>query len=250
MMGSPNKIDLSGRQFGGVVVLGVAGTRGASWRCRCACGTDFIVPASRLLKGNVASCGCRQQASFDDITNRLVAAGSVLVPVATSKSNDGSWKFRCVCGSFVEGYFSAVTKNKSCGCLTNANISKALKRDDTDIKEVFASYKKGAEIRGLSFSVPFSAFSTLVTMPCTYCGAPPSNRKRDLPYNGLDRVDNSRGYESDNVAPCCFTCNFAKRTMSLDTFRAWLLRAFLHQNLELLDEAEGANDPEQRDRAS
>ncbi len=37
---------------------------------------------------------------------------------------------------------------------------------------------------------------------------------RNLPcdghLHGLDRVDNAKGYELDNVQPCCFSCNFMK----------------------------------------
>jgi hypothetical protein len=36
---------------------------------------------------------------------------------------------------------------------------------------------------------------------CTYCFGPLPN------YGGLDRIDNSRGYEPGNVVPCCTDCN-------------------------------------------
>lgn len=34
--------------------------------------------------------------------------------------------------------------------------------------------------------------------------------------NGIDRVDNDKGYVPGNVSPCCWVCNIAKGTMSLD----------------------------------
>jgi hypothetical protein len=36
--------------------------------------------------------------------------------------------------------------------------------------------------------------------------------------NGLDRVDNARGYESGNVVPCCDPCNRMKGTLSREAF--------------------------------
>jgi hypothetical protein len=45
-------------------------------------------------------------------------------------------------------------------------------------------------------------------------------------YNGLDRVDNNRGYEKDNIVPCCETCNKAKLQMSLGEFLNWIKRVY------------------------
>ena len=48
----------------------------------------------------------------------------------------------------------------------------------------------------------------------------------DFRYTGIDRVDNARGYEKDNVVPCCETCNTAKRTMSVDELLEWVTRVY------------------------
>jgi len=40
----------------------------------------------------------------------------------------------------------------------------------------------------------------------------------DYTYNGLDRIDNAKGYILDNVVPCCKHCNYAKRNMSTEKF--------------------------------
>ena len=50
---------------------------------------------------------------------------------------------------------------------------------------------------------------------------------KPLAYNGLDRVDNSRGYEPSNVVPCCRRCNRAKDDMSSQEFMKWLGQAYL-----------------------
>lgn len=60
--GGRNRPDrLSGRVFGRLTVLGLAGKdkRGSSlWRCRCECGNEKVVPRGRLRDGWVKSCGC------------------------------------------------------------------------------------------------------------------------------------------------------------------------------------------------
>jgi hypothetical protein len=43
-------------------------------------------------------------------------------------------------------------------------------------------------------------------------------------YSGIDRIDPTHGYISDNVVPCCRTCNVAKLKMTRDEFLAWAWR--------------------------
>ena len=50
----------------------------------------------------------------------------------------------------------------------------------------------------------------------------------DYTYNGIDRVDNTRGYTLDNVVPCCFKCNRAKDTMTKEEFLEWVGRVATH----------------------
>lgn len=54
-------IDLTGRRFGRLVVLGPDGTNhhgSARWRCRCDCGQCRVVVGRYLREGSVRSCGC------------------------------------------------------------------------------------------------------------------------------------------------------------------------------------------------
>ena len=54
------KYDLTGQQFGFLLVLRYEKTerRACWWRCVCECGTETVVPTSRLRKGHTRSCGC------------------------------------------------------------------------------------------------------------------------------------------------------------------------------------------------
>jgi hypothetical protein len=47
-------------------------------------------------------------------------------------------------------------------------------------------------------------------------------------YNGLDRVDNGKGYEIDNVVPCCKECNYAKCDRTQKDFVNWVKKCHDH----------------------
>jgi len=82
-------------------------------------------------------------------------------------------------------------------------------------RSIFYVYKRNARTRGLGFHITFEEFMTLWQKPCFYCGNP-------IDTIGIDRIDNDKGYEISNLAPCCFKCNHAKSNMSLERFIGWL----------------------------
>lgn len=92
-----------------------------------------------------------------------------------------------------------------------------LEKLQTLAKEVFHSYRQRCRKRGTEFALSEKEFLPLLGMDCHYCGSPPKNfmrKKRcgDLKfyYQGIDRIDNNKGYLLDNVVPCCYRCNQIK----------------------------------------
>lgn len=69
----------------------------------------------------------------------------------------------------------------------------------------FTNVKRMAHKRGLDFLLTKEEFQTLVEKPCHYCGD--VFNARALTCAGLDRIDNTKGYEPSNVLPCCTACN-------------------------------------------
>lgn len=69
----------------------------------------------------------------------------------------------------------------------------------------FRASKEIAKRRGIAWDLSFGQYAELRDLPCHYCG-------HSLPETGLgiDRVDCSGVYSSENVVPCCFECNIAK----------------------------------------
>jgi hypothetical protein len=71
----------------------------------------------------------------------------------------------------------------------------------------------------------------IICKQCQYCGHVPdlSDTNNNSPYNGIDRIDSSRGYFKDNVVPCCKTCNFAKNEMTVFQFKRWVEKISSYQ---------------------
>jgi hypothetical protein len=96
-------------------------------------------------------------------------------------------------------------------------------------RNLMQGYKADAMKRSLPFDLEFETFMELTSSSCAYCGAKPGcikpgpqkKVKTDYVYNGLDRVDSSKGYIQGNVRPCCKWCNRAKFDRSEIDFKAW-----------------------------
>ena len=79
------------------------------------------------------------------------------------------------------------------------------------VKLRYTQYKNGARRRKLSFNISIEYFVIFWNKDCYYCGD-------HIKGIGLDRFDNSIGYEEENIVPCCEVCNRAKMTLNGDEF--------------------------------
>lgn len=106
-------------------------------------------------------------------------------------------------------------------------VAVALNLHHKVVKRVLSAYRTGARRRKLEFTLPEEQFRELMSDDCAYCGGHPANcakvsdagRVWLLRYQGIDRVDNARGYVPDNVVSCCSACNFVKGTLPADQMR-------------------------------
>jgi hypothetical protein len=77
----------------------------------------------------------------------------------------------------------------------------------------FKEYVTSAAKRGYQMDLQFDVFSLLVAAECHYCG-----HKTEGEVNGIDRVDNSIGYQEDNCVTACWRCNRMKHVYPKDFF--------------------------------
>ena len=250
-----------GQRFGRGVVLdpeirvvansSPTGSRRGAW-LRCDCGNEYAAEISSLRSGNTQSCGCLA----DEAGRRTAVAGKgrpvidrtgrrygMLTVLSFVDTEDGHarWLCQCDCGSepVIVPHWR-LKRGGSCGCkLTDAGGLSAPKgkRSPGDAARwhVLRQYQKNAEARGHVWELTEEDFDRLTSSECFYCGTPPSNgfstgkyEGAGFIYNGIDRIDNSAGYVTGNVYPCCALCNISKGARTYATFMEWIGRLVAH----------------------
>lgn len=143
--------------------------------------------------------------------------------------HDIVWKFRCDCGKVIDtrGWLVTTGRTKSCGCY-NAERTRethALSFGEASFNTIIRDYKYRCKRKHTEFSLDKEDFRKLITGNCFYCGKEP-NQKRDNPnylgefiYNGIDRLDNTKGYTIENCVTCCRKCNTMKGNLNFDEFK-------------------------------
>ena len=96
-------------------------------------------------------------------------------------------------------------------------------------KNLYSEYKRSAKARNKAFHLIPMEVKEIVMQNCFYCGRGPQKFRKTawgdiFPYNGIDRVDNSKGYTVDNCVPSCYMCNTAKHQRTQKEFEDWIER--------------------------
>jgi len=152
------------------------------------------------------------------------------------QSGNSYWKCLCDCGNICvkSANTMRISSTLSCGC------SKALKYSpgETGLKILYNRYKINANNRNIGFDLTIEEFKDITSKECFYCGEKPNffsgepaitktMRNHTLyRYNGIDRVDSSRGYEKNNIVPCCKWCNLAKGNKKVEEFKEHIFKMY------------------------
>ncbi len=132
--------------------------------------------------------------------------------------------------------------------ISNYKLAGMKKQDPERAIKVCRYYTKRNALRrrGHDFCLSKDEFYQLSISNCHYCGDSPKgtcyptakkggrnskmvyDHDRPSKFNGIDRVDSSKGYSFDNCVTCCKDCNYAKRSMSVDEFKKWIFRLYHH----------------------
>lgn len=179
---------------------------------------------------------------YKDLTGQKFGRWTVIKETDRKLVKNGSkparalvaWLCRCDCGKegvVLSGYL-VNGHSQSCGCLKEEKRIKAISKPSYHVAVTLQTliYKGAAKRRNISWNLNREQVSSIIFRPCTYCGCPLSSPKIDSQGNligytsGIDRVDNSLGYEEGNVVPCCGSCNKAKGTGTYQDFMKWINR--------------------------
>lgn len=148
----------------------------------------------------------------------------------------GEYTLLCACGVSCKGPKSYVSKRIKLldtigyvGCKNCLSIYRKDYQSDDKLIRVFNKYKKRAKSTDKEFSLSIQEALKLFKSECFYCGQEPSNIEttNKVVYQGIDRMDNHKGYSIDNVVPCCKQCNYFKHKQSFEEFMRRVERIYL-----------------------
>lgn len=242
--------DLIGKVFGRLTVMKRAenSKRGeVRFLCVCSCGKETTVLRYALMNNHTRSCGCynREVSSQRNLLDLTGSSFGRLTVVKRVKNNKRGawWLCSCTCGNevVVNSLRLKRGETKSCGCYKreSASIRRKKAYGEASFNKIFSHYKKYAEKMGREFLLSKEEAKKLMLSSCKYCGKKYDNSNNsiskcnsgDFKYNGIDRVDNSIGYVTDNVVPSCRRCNFAKSDYSESEFLFCIKSIYEHLDL-------------------
>ena len=138
---------------------------------------------------------------------------------------------QCNCGTIKlirrDGFIE--NRVQSCGCYNKKVHSKARawkivpRFYRAKIRLVYADYRHVSKKHNRIFNLTKQQFVNKIFKKCYYCG---NIQKRG--FNGLDRINNKKGYLLNNIVPCCNICNHAKNTLTIIKFKNWIGRVYVH----------------------
>jgi hypothetical protein len=199
-----------------------------------------------FLKQTIKIIMINKKGNFKDLTG-LKFGKLTVVKILEERTSTNVIQYECLCecgNSCIKTVKYLTRKNKktpsNCGC--DSFIGFKIDYDNPKDKELslfYTIYKRDIINRSKNKKptndiLTIQEYINLITKNCFYCGNKGSNTFKDtrygkeivLKYNGVDRIDNNRGYEKNNVVSCCKYCNCAKNTMSVIEFRNWVISIY------------------------
>jgi len=237
-------IDLTEKKFNKLTVIKRTGSTKQgfpTWLCKCECGKKKIIRGDALRSGNAKSCGCL------NLINLIGKRFGRLIVIKRSYPNGNAgeprWLCKCECGkeTIVRGVCLRKGEIRSCGCLRKelSRNRRILPLGLASMRLAMDGYKRNAKMRRIKWNLTEEQFAEITQKDCYYCGAKPNNKRYqprnngEYIYNGIDRIDNTKGYTIDNIVPCCKICNIAKSNLTEQEFKDWIKR-LITKNIKIL----------------
>jgi hypothetical protein len=245
--------DLTGMKFDWITVVKNVGNDPEKhvnlYLCKCKCGNEFVKSSSEIRR--LSCCyNCRNKKRSWDKNKKYIGQNFGKLKIIDIYFNNKGLiaQTLCECGNKKDYRLSDIKKGvrTNCGCENIGQVDYANKNGEwkggnflpyreANFKYIFDKYIQRADKANIQFELSIDVFKNLVQKNCFYCNAEPKKRmagKRNFNgyflSNGLDRIDNDKGYTENNVVPCCSNCNFMRHSMSQQDFLSWVARVYNH----------------------
>jgi hypothetical protein len=87
----------------------------------------------------------------------------------------------------------------------NKELCEFQNRKTDSINEFWRNITRGANERNMLFTLSYEDYIKITLQPCYYCGF-----QSEYKVNGIDRINNNKGYIQSNCLSCCKMCNIIK----------------------------------------
>lgn len=155
--------------------------------------------------------------------------GRLIIRSSFIKNNRRYCNCVCDCGGTKNIYISSLKAGAtmSCGCIHKEFMKKLsgsnrLPNHQSAFNALIYKYKLRAKKEKITWKLSEKQARVIFEKDCRYCGAVPERvsqvHKSFFIYNGIDRIDNTKGYILSNCAPCCMRCNYMKSDLFVDEF--------------------------------
>lgn len=145
------------------------------------------------------------------------------------KNNRRYWNCICDCGNKMTTLQQSLKSGRvnSCGCLKKERAAEMCRKrklpgNESVINDLIYKYKLRSKKENIEWDLTKEQCLILFKDKCHYCGCEPHRIKRvwssSFIFNGIDRVDNDKGYTSKNVVSCCTRCNYMKSDLTKEEF--------------------------------
>ena len=246
--------DLVGKRFGRLTVIKRVDKPEEKkqsrcyWLCSCDCGNIKVTNSQDLGRKHTTSCGCKQEENRKALNDSkrkdlkgMVFGRLLVIEQAPTKKQSTYWLCKCECGKEKEINAQSLMNGDttSCGCYQREKSRGAY--GESTFNRTYTTYKQHAKNRNLDFNLTKDRFLELTQKECFYCGKKSSNITKsgfdngDFVYNGIDRLDSSKGYVEENIVPCCGRCNEAKMAETKEDFLEWVASVYNHSIVKKQD---------------
>lgn len=118
-----NQQNIAGLRSGKVTAIAPTNTKRRGvflWRCRCDCGTEFLVEPYKIVNQKIQSCGCgRKGHNMKDLSGLRFGKLTVLHRLDEKIGSSYAWFCQCDCGKTLKVSTNALLSTpgtRSCGC--------------------------------------------------------------------------------------------------------------------------------------